>query len=123
MRRLGAKLWTGGLFAVVASGTERGDRQWGGTKGVAEAKRKLAAILSADVVGYSRLMGDDEAATVETLKAYRAAVGRVIAQHGGHVVNAPGDNILADFPSAVGAVKAAVEIQKNIEGRNAELPE
>ncbi len=88
-----------------------------------EAKRKLAAILSADVVGYSRLMGDDEAATVETLKEYRAAIGRVITQHEGHVVNAPGDNILADFPSAVEAVRAAVEIQSNIEGRNAELPE
>jgi adenylate cyclase len=85
--------------------------------------RKLAAILSADVVGYSRLMADDEAATVDTLKQYRAAVERVINQHDGRIVNAPGDNMLAEFPSAVEAVQAAVEIQRNIEGRNAELPE
>ena len=88
-----------------------------------EAKRKLAAILSADVVGYSRLMHDDEAATVTTLKEYRAAIGRVIDQHAGRIVNAPGDNVLAEFPSAVEAVQAAVEIQRNIEGRNAELPD
>ncbi len=90
---------------------------------MADQKRKLAAILSADVVGYSRLMRDDEAATVATLQEYRAAVGRVIDQRGGRVVNAPGDNILAEFVSAVEAVQAAVEIQRNIEGRNAELPE
>ena len=88
---------------------------------MAEAKRKLAAILSADVVGYSRLMHEDEAATVTTLKEYRAAIGRVIDQHSGRIVNAPGDNILAEFPSAVEAVQAGVEIQANIEGRNAEL--
>jgi adenylate cyclase len=85
--------------------------------------RKLAAILSADVVGYSKLMADDEAATVDTLKQYRAAVGRVIERHKGRVVNAPGDNILAEFASAVEAVQAAVEIQRSIEGRNVELPE
>jgi len=89
---------------------------------MAEAKRKLVTILSADVVGYSLLMADDEAATVETLKEYRAAVGRVIDQHSGRIVNAPGDNILAEFPSVVEGVQAAVEIQRNIEGRNAELP-
>ena len=86
-----------------------------------EAKRKLAAILSADVVGYSRLMGDDEAATVATLREYRAAIARVIARHKGRVVNEPGDNILAEFPSAVEAVQGAVEIQKVLEGRNLEL--
>jgi len=84
--------------------------------------RKLAAILCADVVGYSRLMQADEPATVETLKQYRAAIGRVIERHKGRVVNAPGDSILAEFPSAVEAVQAAVEIQKSVEGRNVELP-
>ena len=88
---------------------------------MSEPNRKLAAILSADVAGYSRLMAADEAATVETLKKYRAAIGRVIARHKGSVVNAPGDNILAQFPSAVEAVQAAVEIQKVLEGRNLEL--
>jgi adenylate cyclase len=84
--------------------------------------RKLAAILSADVVGYSKLMADDEAATVDTLKQYRAAVSRVIERHKGRVVNAPGDNILAEFPSAVEAVAAAHEIQQILKGRNLELP-
>jgi len=86
-----------------------------------EANRKLAAILSADVVGYSRLMGADEAGTVETLTAYRAAMGRLITRHKGRVVNAPGDALLAEFPSAVEAVQCAVEIQKSLEGRNIDL--
>ena len=89
---------------------------------MAEAERRLAAILSADVVGYSRLMGEDEAATVATLQEYRAAIGRVIERRKGRIVNAPGDNILAEFPSTVDAVQCAVEIQRNIEGWNAELP-
>ena len=88
---------------------------------MAEAKRKLAAILSADVVGYSQLMHADEAATVATLKEYRAAIARVIERHKGRVVNAPGDNILADFPSAVEAVQGACEIQQVLKGRNLEL--
>ncbi len=86
-----------------------------------DAKRKLAAILSADVVGYSRLMGEDEQATVDTLKQYQQAIGRVIDRHQGRIVDAPGDNILAEFPSAVEAVNGAVEIQKVLEGRNLEL--
>ena len=85
------------------------------------SKRKLAAILSADVAGYGRLMQDDEAATVTTVQEYRTAIGRVIDRHGGRIVNAPGDNILAELASAVEAVQAAVEIQKAIEGRNLEL--
>jgi adenylate cyclase len=86
-------------------------------------RRKLAAILSADVVGYSKLMADDESATVATLKQYRAAVERLINRHDGRIVNAPGDNMLTEFPRAVEAVQAAVEIQRNIEGRISELPE
>jgi adenylate cyclase len=87
-----------------------------------EGERKLAAILSADVVGYSKLMADDERATVNTLKEYRLAIARVIERHKGRVVNAPGDNILAEFASAVEAVQSAAEIQKVLEGRNLELP-
>jgi len=68
---------------------------------MAEAKRKLTAILSADVVGYSRLTAADEPATVELLQKYRAAIARVIERHKGRVVDALGDNILAEFPSAV----------------------
>lgn len=86
-----------------------------------EPNRKLAAIMSADVVEYTRLMADDDAATVETLQQYRAAVERVVIRHKGHVVNAPGDNILAEFASAIECVAAAIEIQKSIEGRNVEV--
>jgi adenylate cyclase len=86
-----------------------------------EPHRKLAAILSADAVGYSRLMHADEPATVETLNAYRAAMRRVIERHKGRVVNVPGDALLAQFASVVEAVSAAVEIQQALEGRNMEL--
>jgi adenylate cyclase len=85
------------------------------------SRRKLAAILSADVVGYSRLMAADEAATVRTLKSYRDIIARLIARRGGRVVNAPGDALLAEFPSAVEAVQAAIEIQRALDGHNVEL--
>ena len=85
------------------------------------SRRKLAAILSADVVGYSRLMAANEAATVETLKSYRDIIARLVLRRGGRVVNAPGDSLLAEFPSAVEAVQAAIEIQKSVEGHNIEL--
>ena len=86
-------------------------------------KRKISAILSADVSGYSRLMGDDEAATVQTLESYRETISTLIQQYSGHVVDSPGDNILSEFPSVVDAVQCAVEIQQVIKARNAELPE
>ena len=83
--------------------------------------RKLAAILSADVEGYSRLMGDDEVATVRAITAYRDVIASRVAGHGGRVVDAPGDNVLAEFPSVVDAVQCAVDIQRELESRNAEL--
>src|SRR6476661_3135398 len=73
------------------------------------SRRKLAAILSADVVGYSSLMAANEAATVETLKSYRDIIARLVVRRGGRVVNAPGDALLAEFPSAVEAVQDAIE--------------
>jgi class 3 adenylate cyclase len=73
--------------------------------------RKLAAILSADVVGYSRLMGDDERATVETLHACRQLIRERVERHEGRVVDSPGDALLAEFPSAVEATDCAREIQ------------
>jgi len=88
-----------------------------------KSRRKLAAILSADVVGYSKLMADDEAATVETISRYRDEIEGIVNRHEGRVVNAPGDNILAEFVSAVEAVQAAVEIQSSIEDMNADLSE
>jgi adenylate cyclase len=86
-------------------------------------KRKLTAILSADVEGYSRLMGDDEDATIRTLTAYRELMSTLIQKHRGRVVDSPGDNLLAEFLSVVDAVRCAVEIQEELRVRNAELPE
>jgi len=88
-----------------------------------KAKRKLTAILSADVKGYSHLMQDDEEATVRTITAYRGVMSTLIQGHDGRVVDAKGDNVLAEFPSVVDAVRCAVEIQKELKVRNAELPE
>jgi TolB-like protein/class 3 adenylate cyclase len=85
-------------------------------------ERKLAAILSADVVGYSRLMAEDEAGTVRTLTDYRAETALLIQQHRGRVVDSPGDNVLAEFPTATEAVECAVEIQRVLQARNAALP-
>jgi TolB-like protein/class 3 adenylate cyclase len=86
-------------------------------------KRKLTAILSADVEGYSRLMGDDEEATVRTLTSYRGVLTTLIQQHNGKVLDSPGDNLLAEFVSVVDAVQGAVAVQKEIKARNDELPE
>lgn len=90
---------------------------------MAGAKRRLAAILSADVVGYSRLMGQDDRATLVALEALRATMARHIEAHDGQVLNAPGDALLAEFPSAVGAAQAAADIQADLGKRNADLPE
>jgi adenylate cyclase len=85
--------------------------------------RKLTAILSADVAGYSRLMQDDETATVTTLESYKQAFYDLIKQHRGRVVDSPGDNLLAEFASVVDAVQCAVAVQKEFHAHNAELPE
>jgi TolB-like protein/class 3 adenylate cyclase/Flp pilus assembly protein TadD len=85
-------------------------------------ERKLAAILSTDVKGYSRLMGEDEVATIRTLTAYRDLMATLIQQHRGRVVDSPGDNLLAEFASVVEAVQCAVAIQRELRVRNAELP-
>jgi len=88
-----------------------------------DLERKLTAILSADVAGYSLLMRDDEEATVRTLTDYRRAMASLIQQYRGRVVDSPGDNLLAEFASVVDAVNCAVEIQRELAVRNAELPE
>ena len=85
-------------------------------------ERKLTAILSADVKGYSRLMGEDEEATIRTLTTYREVMTSLIQQHRGRVVDSPGDNLLAEFASAVDAVQGAVAIQQELKTRNADLP-
>jgi adenylate cyclase len=81
-----------------------------------KSKRKLAAILSADVKGYSRLMSQDEEATVKTLKQHRGTISGLVCDHRGRVVDSPGDNILAEFGSVVDAVKCAVKIQETLKG-------
>jgi adenylate cyclase len=86
-------------------------------------ERKLAAILSADVVGYSRLMAEDEAATIRTLTDYREDIAMRVRQHRGRVVDTPGDNLLAEFPTALDAVRCAVEIQGVLRALNASLPD
>ncbi|MBI2178838.1 MAG: adenylate/guanylate cyclase domain-containing protein, partial [Candidatus Tectomicrobia bacterium] len=86
-------------------------------------ERRLAAILSADVSGYSRLMGEDDEATLQTLTRYREVQFSAIERHRGRVVNAPGDALLAEFASVIDAVTCAVEIQKALAGRNDRLPE
>src|SRR6266571_1477165 len=85
-------------------------------------ERKLAAIFSTDVKGYSRLMGEDEVATIHTITAYREVMATLIQQHRGRVVDSPGDNLLAEFPSVVEAVQCAVAIQRELRVRNAALP-
>jgi adenylate cyclase len=86
-------------------------------------KRKLTAILSADVIGYSRLMRDDEEATVRNLAAHRVLITDIIQQHNGRIVDSPGDNILAEFASVVDAVNGAIKIQKKIKRSNKDIPE
>ena len=88
-----------------------------------KAIRKLRAILSADVKGYSLLMADDEAFTIHTIKEYRNIISSCVEQHAGRVVDSPGDNILAEFASAVDAVQCAVEIQKQLKKENDRLIE
>jgi adenylate cyclase len=85
-------------------------------------ERKLTAILCADVHGYSRLMGDDEEATLRTLSAHRRVIDRLIEQHHGRFVNSAGDSVLAEFTSVVNAVECAVEIQATLKVENASLP-
>ncbi len=86
-------------------------------------KRKISAILSADVAGYSKLMEADEETTVRTVTSYRKTVSSLVEQHDGRVVDSPGDNLLSEFGSVVDAVQCAVEIQHVIEAKNAVVPE
>jgi len=85
-------------------------------------ERKLAAILSADVKGYSRLMGEDEVGTLRTLTAYRKLIDARIAQHRGRIVGTAGDSVLVEFASVVDAVQCAVEMQTTLQSENTALP-
>lgn len=86
-------------------------------------RRKLTVIFSADAVGYSRLMAEDEASTVTTIASYREIISSLIIRHRGRIVDSPGDNLLAEFSSVVDAAQCAVAVQKELQTRNAELVE
>jgi class 3 adenylate cyclase/pimeloyl-ACP methyl ester carboxylesterase len=86
-------------------------------------KRRLAAILAADIAGYSRLMGEDEAATVRDLKGHQAAILPLVDRYGGRIIDTAGDGILAEFPSVISATECAVEIQTIMATRNEGIPE
>jgi adenylate cyclase len=86
-------------------------------------QRKLVAILAADVVGYSRLMEEDEAATVRELKGHQAVILPAVGRYGGRVIDTAGDGILAEFPSVINATECAVEIQTIMATRNEAQPE
>ncbi len=85
-------------------------------------ERRLTAILSADAVGYSRLMAADEEETLRTITAYREQISSLVGKYRGRVVDAPGDNLLAEFPSALDAVRCALEIQSVVATRNDPRP-
>jgi TolB-like protein/class 3 adenylate cyclase len=87
------------------------------------AARRLAAILAADIVGYSRLMGEDEAGTARAVREHRDAARPIVANHGGRIVKTTGDGLLLEFPSVVAAVECAIAIQKLMVERNAGRPE
>src|SRR5262249_41865667 len=87
-------------------------------------QRRLAAIVSADVVGYSRLMGRDESGTLASLKALRQeVVDPAITNHGGRIVKTTGDGLLLEFPSVVNAVRCAVEVQTDVAAKGAKVAE
>jgi adenylate cyclase len=86
-------------------------------------QRRLAAILAADIAGYSRLMHADEAATVRDLKAHQSVILPLIGRHGGRIIDTAGDGIMAEFPSVIGATECAVEIQTVMAERNEGVPE
>ena len=86
-------------------------------------ERRSAACLHADISGYTRLIANDVEATVRILTVYRTMLGRITVAHGGRVIDDSGDSLLADFPTVTGAVRAAIEIQRQLSARNAALPE
>src|SRR5689334_21052227 len=91
-------------------------------EGAAGGRRKLAAILSADAVGFSRRMHEDETGTLVRLRSCRGIIDRLVAGHDGRVVGSAGDSVLADFPSIVEALTCAVDTQRALRERNAALP-
>src|SRR5262245_38512566 len=90
---------------------------------ISPVERKLTTIFSADAADYSRLMGEDEPATLASLKASRSTMERLIGENGGRIVNTAGDSVLAEFGSVVKAVECAIGIQREVAERNTAIPE
>src|SRR3712207_5898710 len=88
-----------------------------------KVERRLAAVFAADVAGYSRLMEQDEVWTLRTLTDHRQIMDRLIVEHGGRIANTAGDSVLAEFPSAVDAVRCAVTVQEAITQATQDTPE
>ena len=88
-----------------------------------KVSRRLAAIFAADVAAYSRHMEQDEAGTIQSLTAHREVMDRLIAEHGGRIANTAGDSVLAEFPSAVDAVRCAIQVQEALAAANLDNPE
>ncbi|MDB5559915.1 MAG: hypothetical protein JWQ36_2849 [Enterovirga sp.] len=107
---------------ITIQATAYGSDNAGVVGGRVSINRTIAAILAADVVGFSRLVADREEETLERMAAYMAAIRETVAEANGRVFNTAGDAVLAEFPSAVLAVKAALSIQEEIAARNAALP-
>src|SRR5215510_13443629 len=87
----------------------------------AHVARKLAAVLNADAKGFSRLMDEDEEATLHVLTAYRETIDTLIQQHHGRIVGTAGDSVLAEFASVIDAVRCAVVIQTTLKAENTNL--
>src|SRR5215471_5396896 len=105
------------------TGAARASRFWRSTLSGERVERRLAAILAADVAGYSRLMGLDEEGTLAALKGHRrAVVDPKISEHRGRIVKTTGDGILVEFASIVDAVRCAVDIQRQMAERNVQIP-
>src|SRR5438477_9400593 len=88
---------------------------------MADVQRRLSAIVCADVAGYSRLMGADEAGTLAVLKGHRQVIDPLIAANGGRIVKTTGDGLLIEFPSVFDAVRSALAVQRLMAERNAEI--
>jgi adenylate cyclase len=106
---------------TTGEGDSSGPRRTGATGSAKHVERRLAAILSADVVEYSRRMGEDDVATVDALKRYRDVIARRVTANDGRVVDMVGDSLMAEFPDAVGAVTCALEVQQQIGDENTQL--
>jgi adenylate cyclase len=98
-------------------------KKWGSPMSQERARRKLSGILSADAVGYSRLMQKDEESTIRALADSKELMANLIQQYRGRVVDAPGDNLLAEFGSVVDAAECALKIQQELKTKNEDLPQ